>query len=132
MALLVKLCQGLNKCSTPQDQRGIVAKSEVKTGCGFVQPKIRRIGIKIQVDFENRELPEGISDRKFLLSAERCKEIFERVSDEDCRMMGLEPEFTRPENFIITKLPVAPPAVRPSVAMDSVMRCEDDLTFQYN
>ena len=68
----------------------------MKYGCGFFQPKIRKIGVRIQVDFENREVPEGISDRKFILTAERCKGIFERISDEDCRMMGFDPEYTRP------------------------------------
>ena len=36
-----------------------------------------------------------------------------------------------PENLIIRKLAVAPPPVRPSVAMGSTMKCEDDLTYSY-
>jgi DNA-directed RNA polymerase II subunit RPB1 len=34
--------------------------------------------------------------------------------------------------MIITLLPVCPPQVRPSVAVDATLRSEDDLTFQYN
>ena len=60
-----------------------------------------------------------MAEKKFILSAGKCKEI----SDEDCMRMGFNSECTRPENFIITKLPVAPPSVRPSVAMDSIQRC---------
>ena len=44
-------------------------RAEKKHGCGFFQPKIRKTGVRIQIDFENRDLPEGISDRKFILTA---------------------------------------------------------------
>lgn len=39
--------------------------------------------------------------------------------------------FSRPENLIITVLPVAPIAVRPSVQAGINMACADDLTHQY-
>jgi len=29
--------------------------------------------------------------------AEQVYEIFQKISDEDCKMMGFDPEFTRPE-----------------------------------
>ena len=45
--------------------------------------------------------------------------------------MGFSPEHCRPDWAIIRNLPVAPPPVRPSVAMSSTMRSEDDLTYAY-
>ncbi len=45
--------------------------------------------------------------------------------------MGFNPNVTRPEYMIIRNLAVAPPPVRPSVAMTNTMRSEDDLTYAY-
>jgi DNA-directed RNA polymerase II subunit RPB1 len=45
--------------------------------------------------------------------------------------MGFNPAISRPESMIIKNLPVAPPPVRPSVAMSNTMRSEDDLTYAY-
>lgn len=45
--------------------------------------------------------------------------------------MGFKPSISRPENMIIKNLAVAPPPVRPSVAMSNTMRSEDDLTYAY-
>lgn len=46
-------------------------------------------------------------------------------------LMGLSVEYARPEWMILTVLPVPPPPVRPSIAVDGgTMRSEDDLTFK--
>ena len=45
--------------------------------------------------------------------------------------MGLNPKVGRPDWAIIRNLAVAPPPVRPSVAMSSTSRSEDDLTYAY-
>jgi len=45
--------------------------------------------------------------------------------------MGLDKTRCDPANMIIENLAVAPPPVRPSVAMTNTMRSEDDLTYAY-
>lgn len=55
--------------------------------------------------------------------------ILERITPEDAEWLGFKAG-SRPEHFIITVLPVPPPAVRPSVQMDSSRRGEDDLTYK--
>ena len=45
--------------------------------------------------------------------------------------MGFNLQQGRPEWMVLKNLPVAPPPVRPSVAMPSGYRCEDDLTYAY-
>ncbi|CAN0484076.1 unnamed protein product, partial [Discosporangium mesarthrocarpum] len=57
-------------------------------------------------------------------------EIFRNITEEDMKVLGLHPEYSRPDWLIITVLPVPPPHVRPSVALDSSARSEDDLTHQ--
>ena len=46
-------------------------------------------------------------------------------------MLGLNKQRSNPSNMIIENLAVAPPPVRPSVAMTNSMRSEDDLTVAY-
>jgi DNA-directed RNA polymerase II subunit RPB1 len=62
------------------------------------------------------------------IQAEMILRAFQRITDADCRMIGLNPEFARPEWMLCTVLAVPPLTVRPSVVMDDNQRMEDDLT----
>jgi DNA-directed RNA polymerase II subunit RPB1 len=54
-----------------------------------------------------------------------------KISDSDLILLGLSEEYARPEWMILTVMPVPPPPVRPSIAVDGgAMRSEDDLTFK--
>jgi DNA-directed RNA polymerase beta' subunit len=51
--------------------------------------------------------------------------------DHDLHLLGLSEEYARPEWMILTVMPVPPPPVRPSIAVDGgTMRSEDDLTYE--
>lgn len=53
------------------------------------------------------------------------------MSDSDLHLIGLSDEYARPEWMILTVMPVPPPPVRPSIAVDGgAMRSEDDLTYK--
>ncbi len=54
----------------------------------------------------------------------------ERVSDEDVELLGLNPQFARPEWGILTVLLVPPVTIRPSITLDTGERSEDDLTHK--
>jgi hypothetical protein len=56
------------------------------------------------------------------LSAQHCYKILSQISDEDCRAMGFDTRYTRPDWMLVSVLPVPPPPVRPSVMMDSSAR----------
>ena len=46
-------------------------------------------------------------------------------------LLGLSDEYACPEWMILTVMPVPPPPVRPSIAVDGgAMRSEDDLTYK--
>ena len=56
---------------------------------------------------------------------------FKKMSDSDLHLIGLSDEYARPEWMILTVMPVPPPPVRPSIAVDGgAMRSEDDLTYK--
>lgn len=106
-----------------------VCESE-KGGCGYKQPKFRKSGLSIDIEYRDDNF-DNTRDRKSTLWPGEASRVLERISDDDCRLMGLNPEHCRPDWAIIRNLAVAPPPVRPSVAMSSTMRSEDDLTYAY-
>ncbi|KAF8211700.1 hypothetical protein K438DRAFT_1807744 [Mycena galopus ATCC 62051] len=63
------------------------------------------------------------------LHALKVLDLFRRISDEDCELLGLRPAHGRPEEFIWQYLSVPPVCIRPSVAQDGAST-EDDLTVK--
>ncbi|ORX66823.1 DNA-directed RNA polymerase III largest subunit [Linderina pennispora] len=59
----------------------------------------------------------------------RVYQLFKNISDEDCELMGMNPDSGRPELFLWTSVPVPPVCIRPSVAQDGASN-EDDLTVK--
>eukprot|EP01117_Protostelium_nocturnum_P012755 TRINITY_DN4718_c0_g2_i1.p1 TRINITY_DN4718_c0_g2~~TRINITY_DN4718_c0_g2_i1.p1 ORF type:complete len:1744 (-),score=622.93 TRINITY_DN4718_c0_g2_i1:65-5296(-) len=97
-------------------------------GCGGFQPSYKKEGLKLSYEFKQQV--EDTIDKKNTLTPLMAHAILKRISDEDCRAMGLNPEWARPDWMIITRLPVPPPPVRPSIQMDTTSRGEDDLTHK--
>jgi DNA-directed RNA polymerase II subunit RPB1 len=126
-----------------------------------VQPRYRRDGLKIIVDFNRRGANSGSRKRKTdnesenivdqednlsddggtgslnyaeagsrSLRAVEAHQILRDLSDEECILLGFNPQFCRPDWMIIQILPVPPLHVRPSVAMSPTQRCEDDITHK--
>jgi DNA-directed RNA polymerase II subunit RPB1 len=105
---------------------------------GSPQPVYRVDGPRITAEFpaarpgEAPTAPDG-GERRQELSAEKAHEILRRMSDEDVAALGFDPGRARPDWMVLTVLPVPPPPVRPSVAMDGgAARSEDDLTYKLN
>ena len=113
-------------------------KVDERQGCGGVMPKLRKLSpVVIQLDFtrpknsKNAGTMQDEGETKRPLTAEKALEILRKISDEDVRIMGLDPVQARPEWMITTVLPVPPLPVRPSVVMGaSGLRCQDDITHK--
>ncbi|RLI35912.1 DNA-directed RNA polymerase subunit A'/A'', partial [Candidatus Bathyarchaeota archaeon] len=58
------------------------------------------------------------------------RERFERIPDEDLKLLGFDPKRARPEWMILQVIPVPPVYVRPSITLESGIRSEDDLTHK--
>ena len=89
-------------------------------GCGRYQPKLRKSGLEISAEW--KDVNEKSQEKKMNVMAERVLEIFKNISDEDCRVLGLDPKFARPDWMIVTCLPVPPLPVRPTVVMHGSAR----------
>jgi DNA-directed RNA polymerase II subunit RPB1 len=127
------LCQKIKRCG-----------ESTETGCGCKQPDkikledmctINAIWEKLVNEENAEETAAGGKNEKtnyiMKLTAEIVLKIFKRISDEDVEFMGFSATWSRPDWMICQVLPVAPPAVRPSVKMDANQRSEDDLTHIY-
>lgn len=69
-------------------------------------------------------------ERKIVLTAEKVLEVFKMITDEDIDLMGLDPQYSRPEWMICQVVPVPPLPVRPAVVTFGSARNQDDLTHK--
>ena len=128
LAYFKALSKGVTHCQHPNG------------GCGAQVPKIKQeqkpTGINIVVEMEAETSKEETADKevkknlKYILSPTMIYLIFKNISDEDCLLLGFDPEKSRPENMIHKNLPVPPISVRPSVRGEysGGSTSEDDLT----
>ena len=65
---------------------------------------------------------EDSQEKKIALTADRVFEIFKRISDEECEIIGMDPKWCRPDWLIVTVVPVPPLPVRPAVVMNGSAR----------
>uniref|UniRef100_A0A8D0HRU2 DNA-directed RNA polymerase subunit n=1 Tax=Sphenodon punctatus TaxID=8508 RepID=A0A8D0HRU2_SPHPU len=133
------LCKGKNICEGGEEMDnkfGVeqnegdedITKEKGHGGCGRYQPRIRRTGLELYAEWKH--VNEDSQEKKILLSPERVHEIFKRISDEECFILGMDPKYARPEWMICTVLPVPPLSVRPAVVMQGSARNQDDLTHK--
>ncbi|RQD87856.1 DNA-directed RNA polymerase subunit A', partial [Methanosalsum natronophilum] len=77
---------------------------------------------QLEIKFEKPS--DYIEDGEKLTPTE-IRDRLENITDDDVRVMGMNPETARPEWMILTVLPVPPVTVRPSITLESGQRSED-------
>jgi len=121
---------GLSRFKEVRDLRPTPRKDEVLQ-CPHCETAIFKKIAKVigkAATLEGQSNVEGTDP--VVIQAEMILRAFQRMTDEDCRLIGLNPEFARPEWMVCTVLAVPPLTVRPSVVMDDNQRMEDDLTHK--
>lgn len=96
--------------------------------CGKDQPKFKFTSSDSSYAMIYEE--DGKTKTSIIMTVEEIKKIFDNILTEDIELLGFDPSLVHPRNFIITVLPVCPPADRPYVKADG-KTCDDDLTIQY-
>lgn len=102
--------------------------TKINKGCGRYQPQIRRKGLELTAKW--KETSDPTQEKEMNIPAELVLEIFKRISDEDCKLFGMDPKYARPDWMILTVMPVPPLSVRPSVVMFGTARSQDDITHK--
>ena len=99
------------------------SKAKTCPHCGVPQYKIR---------FEKpTSYSEERSEEEIIrLTPIEVRSRLEKVTDDDCYVLGIDPESARPEWMVLTVLPVPPISVRPSITLETGLRSEDDLTHK--
>ncbi|XP_046374548.1 DNA-directed RNA polymerase II subunit RPB1-like [Haliotis rufescens] len=123
-----KICEGGDEMDKRNEEEDPTGEKKGHGGCGRYQPKLKRTGLEVVAEWKN--VNEESQEKKLILSAERVLEIFKRISDEECMILGMDPRYARPDWMILTVYPVPPLAVRPAVVMFGSARNQDDLTHK--
>jgi DNA-directed RNA polymerase subunit A' len=76
------------------------------------------------------EKPSAFYEETTRVTPIDIQERFERVVDEDCLLLGIDPLHARPEWMILSVFPIPPVTMRPSITLESGERAEDDLTHK--
>lgn len=109
-------------------------------GCGAPIPKIKVeikktsavVNIIAETDLDNKEDPTGRKKLRQILTPDIIYDILKNISDDDCRILGIDPTRSRPEDMIHKIFPVPPNSMRPSARGDYMggSSMEDDLTHK--
>ena len=110
-------------------------------GCGRPKSiiKLKKDKDKSEIIFtiDDKVLEDETNENKVVsrkLTSQECYTILSQISDIDSFLLGINPNNYRIENLLLTKYPVAPIQVRPSIRgnfMDSSNPRFDDLTTGY-
>jgi DNA-directed RNA polymerase II subunit RPB1 len=139
MAIVWSHCKSKMVCEADEQRdEGDLDGDEPKKGhggCGHLQPQIRKEGLKLFLQYkkskdEDEDIKSVQQDKRLFTPSEVYTTLM-KISESDLHLLGLSDEYARPEWMILTVLPVPPPPVRPSIAVDGgTMRSEDDLTYK--
>ncbi|MFP4119187.1 MAG: DNA-directed RNA polymerase subunit A' [Candidatus Woesearchaeota archaeon] len=101
--------------------KDVIAKSRSILTCPHCKEKQQKVKI---------EKPSTFLEDEKRLSPIEIRTRFEKISDDDLKILGIEPKAARPEWVVMTVLPIPPVTMRPSITMESGERSEDDLTHK--
>lgn len=138
---LVKMRSGKERMSyIRQISKNITYCQNPNMGCGAQIPKIKTeikksssaINIIAEIEHDGKDEGEGKKKARYILTPEIVYDILKNISDEDCRILGMNPERSRPEDMVHKVFPVPPVQMRPSARGDFMggTSMEDDLTHK--
>jgi len=99
----------------------ILAKTKKVTVCPHCGEK------QVEIKFEK---PTTFYAGERMLLPTEVRDSLAKIPDDDLRLLGLDPEYARPEWMVLTALLVPPVTVRPSITLETGERSEDDLTHK--
>ncbi|XP_049850665.1 uncharacterized protein LOC126323716 [Schistocerca gregaria] len=127
LARLRRVCMSdQNKKEDEEDGMERKKPRILHNGCGKKQPKFTRESFIIYQEFQEKDK----SKEKKRLSAMEVYQILRGIRASEYELMGFDSRYAHPDWMVLTKFPVPPPHMRPSVKSTGSMRGIDDLTFK--
>ncbi|XP_047127085.1 DNA-directed RNA polymerase III subunit RPC1 isoform X1 [Hydra vulgaris] len=137
---IIMKCKKVTTCFYCNDRNGNVKKLGMMKILHEKYKTTRKVDDGIITDFKNsfneaivynKELDGITSKMNLVLNPLKVFHIFQNITDEDCYLLGMVPASGRPEDLIITRVPVPPACIRPSVISElQAGSNEDDLTMK--
>lgn len=123
------MCKSVTHCQKDNYGCGIPAHKiteEKKSGNIFL------LASAVKKSGDNDESTDFKKRAPQILTPQFCYDMLKSVSNEDCIIMGFDPDKSRPEDMIIVNFPVPPVQIRPSIKMEilSSSTIDDDLTHK--
>ncbi|MEM3399343.1 MAG: DNA-directed RNA polymerase subunit A' [Candidatus Micrarchaeia archaeon] len=109
------------KSVSEEEQLSLLEKSRKVSKCPHCGAKQPNIKFERPTTFQ--------ADGKMLLPTD-IRDHLEKIPSEDLKILGIDPEYARPEWMVLTALLVPPVTVRPSITLETGERSEDDLTHK--
>ena len=78
----------------------------------------------------NQQLKEHLHRAVFDLSPLTVQQLFSSIPPSECLLLNFDPDKGRPQDLLITQLPVPPACIRPSVSVGVSGSNEDDLSVK--
>lgn len=99
---------------------------KVCSKCNFENPKKyelnRRSVDSIDANYDGKYSP---------IYPEYVYRVFQKITIEDCKVLGFNPPHSHPSSLVLHAIPVCPPLVRPSVQQGTGMVSQDNITTRY-
>lgn len=108
----------------------LMKRSAKKNACPYCEEPQNKIRLEKPTTYFEEVETEAGQKQTNKLSPLDIHSWFKEITKEDCRFLGINPEFARPEWMILWVLPVPPVCVRPSITLENGIRSEDDLTHK--
>ncbi|MEM4398169.1 MAG: DNA-directed RNA polymerase subunit A', partial [Candidatus Woesearchaeota archaeon] len=99
----------------------IIMQSKQITKCPHCNAKLERVRF---------EKPSNFYEGEKRLSPIEIRTRLEKITNDDLKLFGYNPNVFRPEWTVLTLLPIPPVTMRPSITLESGERSEDDLTHK--
>ncbi len=126
-----KINNYLKELDLAETQRGLdVKRKRISTFLSHLKTIKKCPHCKAKQDKITLEKPTTFLGAEKRIDLIEVRSRLERISDSDVMILGLNPEYARPEWMILTLLPIPPVTMRPSITLDTGERSEDDLTHK--
>ncbi|MBT3464769.1 DNA-directed RNA polymerase subunit A' [archaeon] len=103
----------------------VVKEISVKVAKATKCPHCKEKQYKVKI-----EKPTTYLDNEKRISPIEIRTRFEKITDEDLILFGVNHKVVRPEWMILTLMAIPPVSMRPSITLESGERSEDDLTHK--